>query len=128
MKDKNENNAHFKTLLRIAIVGLLIVFSIGFISSSDQSDDKQKGAHVFGYLDAKNLQPFIDNNYNWITMVPYSGQKDVDSPNLIYHRGNRLDIVRRDSIWSHQIEVAHALGFKVFLKPHIWMHNPTKGK
>ena len=128
MKRKNVKQSQFRTLLQIAIAGFLIVFSIGFISSSDQSNDKQKGAHVFGSLNATNLQPFVKNNYNWITIVPYSGQKNEDSPNLVYHRGNRLELDRRDSVWSHQIQVAYALGLKVFLKPHIWMHNPSEGK
>ena len=128
MKPKNENRSPLKTLLPIAIIGFLVAFSISFISSSDQTNDKQRGAHVFGHLNAENLQPFVENNYNWVTMVPYSGQKDEDSPNLIYHRGNELDVARRDSFWTNQIEVAHALGFKVFMKPHIWMHNPSEGK
>lgn len=128
MKAKKRNNVLFRTHLPIAIATFLILFSIAFISSSDQANDKQKGAHVFGSLNATNLQPFIKNNYNWITLVPYSGQKDADSPTLIYHRGNRLDLVRRDSIWSHQIKIAHSQGFKVFLKPHIWMHKPSEGK
>ena len=128
MKHSKVSSSLFRILLPIAITALLIVFSIAFISSSDQANDKQRGAHVFGSLNITNLQPFIKNNYNWITLVPYSGQKDVDSPTLIYHRGNRLDLVRRDSVWSHQIEVAHSQGFKVFLKPHIWIHSPSEGK
>ena len=89
---------------------------------------KQKGAHVFGRLNATNLEPFVENNFNWITMVSYAGQKDYDSPSMRYYRGDSLNAVRRDSIWKSQIDIAHAKGFKVFMKPHIWIGNPTEGK
>jgi len=128
MRFLNFRHSNLKTLFKITIVGFLVAISISFISNSYLTNEKQKGAHVFGYLNPTNLQPFVENNYNWITLVPYCGQENVDSPTLVYHRENRLDVVRRDSIWKTQIEVAHALGFKVFLKPHIWMHNPAKGK
>lgn len=128
MRFLNFCRSNLKTLFKITIVGFLVAISISFISNSYLTNEKQKGAHVFGSLNATNLQSFKENNYNWITLVPYCGQENVDSPTLVYHRGNRLDVVRRDSIWKTQIEVAHALGFKVFLKPHIWMHNPSEGK
>ena len=118
----------FKTVLQITAVVLLVVVYIGIAPNSGKVTHKQKGAHVFGRLDSISLQPFVTTNYNWITLVPFSGQNDVDSPILVYHRGNRLDLVRRDSIWRTQIATAHAMGFKVFLKPHIWIHSPAVGK
>ena len=118
----------FKTILQLTVIVLLVVISIGITPHREAPPEKQKGAHVFGRLDSINLQPFIKNKYNWITLVPFSGQNDVDSSTLVYHRRNRLDVVRRDSIWRTQIATAHAMGFKVFLKPHIWIHSPKEGK
>jgi hypothetical protein len=86
---------------------------------------KQKGAHIFGYLDSANVQPFIKNNINWITMVPYAAQKDVNTPAVVFYRGDSTENARKDSTWKSQICVAHENGFKVFLKPHIWLTDPT---
>jgi hypothetical protein len=117
-----------KTILQFTVLVLLVVICIGITSQREAPSKKQKGAHVFGHLDSINLQPFVKNNYNWITLVPFSGQNDVDSPSLVYHRRNRLESTHRDSVWRAQIVVAHAMGFKVFLKPHIWIHSPKEGK
>lgn len=87
---------------------------------------KQRGVHVFGHFDSINLQPFVRNNFEWITIVPYGAQKDFNTS--IYARGNDLRRIRRDSVRKSQIEVAHAAGFKVFLKPHIWLTEPSDGK
>jgi len=89
---------------------------------------KQKGAHIFGYLDSVNLIPFKENNINWITIVPYAAQKDIDSPEVVFYRGDSLENARKDSLWKSQIDIAHANGFKVFLKPHIWLTEPTNDK
>ncbi|MFT4666950.1 MAG: hypothetical protein ACI9XB_003918, partial [Gammaproteobacteria bacterium] len=89
--------------------------------------NKQKGAHVFGSLDSMNLQPFVQNNFNWITLVPYGDQKNHDSPTINYYRGDSLRMARRDSAWTSQIDLAHSYGFKIFLKPHIWLHDPASG-
>ena len=91
-------------------------------------DEKQKGVHVFGYLDSTNLQPLIQSNFDWITMVSYGDQKDYDSPSMNYYRGDSLQTIQRDSIWKSQINLAHSAGFKVFLKPHIWLYAPSDGK
>jgi hypothetical protein len=90
--------------------------------------NKHRGAHVFGYLNQTNLKPLQINNYNWITMVSYAGQKDFDSPSMHYYRGDSLAVIRRDSTWKSQINIAHSSGFKVFMKPHLWLDEPSKGK
>ena len=118
----------FRIISQITAVFLLVVVFIGFASNSVCTNQKQKGAHVFGPLDSINLQPFIKNNYNWITLVPFCGQNDIDSPTLVYHRGDKLDSTRKKNNWKNQITTAQAMGFKIFLKPHIWIHSPTEGK
>jgi len=89
---------------------------------------KQRGVHLFGRMDSINLKPFLENKYEWITVVPFAGQKDYNTTGVNYYRGDASNIPRRDSAWTSQIGIAHESGFKVFLKPHIWLNNNTKGK
>ena len=94
----------------------------------DAIDYKQKGAHVFGRYDSTNLRPIVENNIEWVTLVPYANMKNYDSPKVVYYRGDSLDRVRRDSMWKGQIDLAHSHGLKVFFKPHIWISNPSEGR
>lgn len=91
-------------------------------------ENKHQGVHVFGFLNGSNIQPLIDHHFNWITLVPYGAQKDIDSPKMIYYRGDSLKMARRDSMWKSQIDFVHAQGFNVFLKPHLWLDAPSNGK
>jgi hypothetical protein len=106
--------------------------SIGHNTSSinelDAKGYKQKGAHVFGRYDSTNLQPIVENNIEWVTLVPYGNMKNCYSPEVVYYHGDSLDRVRRESMWKSQIDLAHTHGLKVFLKPHIWISNPAHGK
>ena len=92
-----------------------------------KKDQKQRGVHVFGRLDSLSLKELMKNNVEWITLVPFGGQSDYDSPSVRMGRDS-LRQLRRDSSLKRNIEVAHAAGFKTFLKPHIWMSNPSDGK
>jgi len=98
-------------------------YIVSYSNGLDQLD-KQKGAHLFGDIDLINLQPFKDNNYNWMTFVVFGDQKDHDSPTMRFYRGDSLEMLRRDSVWKSEIGIAHAAGFKVFLKPHVWIYEP----
>lgn len=101
---------------------------ISFSPNSKANHRKQRGAHIFGRLDTTNLQPFIKSNIEWITLVPFAGQKDIDSPKVTYVRRDSLAMIRRDSAWKSQIDLAHSAGFKIFLKPHIWLSDNRSGK
>jgi len=92
-------------------------------------DKKQKGAHVFGRIDDSTDFQFLHrNNIEWVTLVPWASQSDYDSPSVRHHRGDSLQILRRDSSWLSRLELAHAAGFKVFVKPHVWIGAPSAGK
>lgn len=91
-------------------------------------DDKQRGVHVFGKMDSTTIQPLIKTNVEWITFVPFNNQKDYDSPATTSYERDSLQEIRRDSAWRSKIEIAHANGFKIFLKPHIWISSPSNGK
>lgn len=90
-------------------------------------NEKIRGAHVFGQLDSTNIQSLAALNLHWITLVPYGSQEDFDSPTMHYFPGDSLYNIQRDSMWRSQIGIAHAQGFKVFMKPHIWVYAPTEG-
>ena len=119
-------------ILPIGLLLLLFLFAQWYLVNKNQAstvgDTKQKGVHVFGQLDTTNLQPFLANNIEWITLVPYAAQKDIDSADVTYYRGDSLAMLRRATRWKNQIDIAHVAGFKVFLKPHIWLTAPTNGK
>lgn len=91
-------------------------------------ESKQKGMHVFGRIDSSNIKPLIQNNFNWITIVPFSSQEDYNSPSLNIRPPSKRRASRRDSAWIAQIELVQSQGFKVFLKPHVWIHDPSNGK
>jgi len=91
-------------------------------------NEKQKGAHVFGRLDSLNIQQFKENKYEWITLVAYSGQQDIDSPELRYRRGDSTALLERNARWLKEIKIVHEAGYKVFVKPHIWLRSPPDGK
>lgn len=91
-------------------------------------DEMQRGMHVFGHIDTTNIQPLIKSNIEWITFVPYADQKDYDSPEVRYYHPTRNTSQNIDSMWSESIQLAHTYGFKVFLKPHVWIYDSSNGK
>lgn len=100
----------------------------GKTQQSTKKEDKHRGVHVFGRLDSTKIQPIIQNNMEWITFVPFGDQKDYDSPIIRYHHPTRRSLNDIDTRWSKKIKLAHDFGFKVFLKPHIWIHAPSDEK
>lgn len=97
-------------------------------SETADSPSKHRGAHIFGKLDSLSLIDFSENNYDWITLVSYGVQEDFDSPVMKYYKGDSLEVLRRDSAWQSQISIVHTAGFKVCLKPHIWLTQATQNK
>jgi len=91
-------------------------------------DHKQRGAHVFGPIDSTNYHFLTQNNIEWVTLVTWGDQKAHDSPIMKHHFGDSLYIHKSDSAWLSRIELVRSLGFKVFVKPHIWINSPPDGK
>jgi len=98
------------------------------IKGNITSIEKQKGAHVFGRMDTSKFQKFKEDNLEWITLVAWGHQENHDSPTLGHHRGDSLQMVKRDSSWLSRIEIIRAAGFKVFVKPHIWLQTSYTDK
>jgi len=94
---------------------------------NDTQDNRQRGAHVFGNLDSLNVEIFKASNIEWITLVPYASQSHYRSAELNHFSGDSLALEKRNLAWKNQITVAKKAGFKVFVKPHIWLHNSPNG-
>lgn len=92
------------------------------------TDDKHKGAHVFGIKDHTDFGALAQQNLEWITLVSWGFQDDYDSPLVSHHDGDSLNILQHDSMWLCKIELVREAGFKVFFKPHLWVISPSNGK
>lgn len=121
----------------IVITGGLILFLFikwqsapisAYNEYSNSIEEKQKGAHVFGRMDSTNFQHLADNNIEWITLVTWVNQEDINSSILSHHNGDSVMIKQRNTHWVERINLAQSLGFKVFLKPHIWINTPEEGE
>ncbi len=115
----------------IYLLSLSLIFSCGLTTDKTKSttpftsNSKQKGIHLFGQIDSTNLESLHQLNFNWITLVPYGDQEDFDSPILTHERGV---VEKEDSNWVNQIAIAKSLGFKIMIKPHIWLGSPSDQK
>lgn len=135
----------FSVILPLGLVSTLFIVSqmdqshiSRFLTSNTKPNDftglhlhheaKQKGAHIFGINKNTDFTIFQKHNLEWITMVPWGYQKDIDSPNVSHHNGDSTYIKKNNQQWIEKIKLVHDSGFKVFIKPHLWITNPTEGK
>ncbi|MEL7426782.1 MAG: hypothetical protein AAFN81_27570 [Bacteroidota bacterium] len=89
---------------------------------------KHKGAHIFSVEDTIDLELLRAYNLEWATMVSWAFQDDYDSPHLGHHSGDSLKMAAYDSSWVKRIQIARSAGYKVFFKPHLWIHEASEGK
>lgn len=132
---KNTNEQRLKKLLfsvfTLGIIGIVVGCSFTVESRESKTKttiEKQKGAHVFGKVDTNSLQPFRNNNIQWISLVSWGFQEDYNSPQVEHHNGDSTAIEKHNQHWIEKINQVRAAGFKVFFKPHIWITNPSEGK
>lgn len=104
------------------------VYQADLLNGFPGTNEKQKGAHVFGIVDTTDFQPLIQSNIEWVTLVSWSFQEDYDSPIVSHHDGDSSNMLHHDTHWVRRIELVRAAGFKVFFKPHLWINNPSDGK
>lgn len=66
----------------------------------------------------ESLDPLVSLQANWVSVIPF-GFSQGNTPTVYFNTkqwwGERLDGAAK------QIEYAHAKGFKVLLKPHVWI-------
>ena len=96
--------------------------------SPSEPQPKHRGAHVFGITEESNLESLKPYNFNYLTLVAWGSQADYDSPIVGHHNGDSLMIRYNDSIWIERIKSVKSQGYKVFVKPHIWLNQQTEGK
>ena len=99
-----------------------------FFQENNTADTKQKGVHIFGRTDSIDFEPLSQTNIDWITLVSYGYQEQHDTPEVRHTRRDTSFARRRDARLIKRIEAAKAAGFKVFVKPHIWMRATPEGK
>ena len=134
-------NDYYVRYMKYGVLGMIgvlfILFQfVGCQTTNDkiqsfnfQLPEKQKGMHVFGLRGAPDYTFLEEYNLNWITIVPWGYQPDYNSP-VVNHdrRGGASERKRRDSMWVDNILNLKSQGYMVFLKPHIWIHEPSKNK
>jgi hypothetical protein len=91
---------------------------------------KQKGMHFFGRrsADGLHLTELKRNHIEWLTFVPYGWQADYDSERIGRRGVDYQSWTRRDSAYAQQISRVKENGFRVMMKPHIWMGDNESGK
>ncbi len=90
-------------------------------------DKKQRGFHVFGRAnDSLSFEILKTNNVEWLTYVPFISQEYYDKPSL-RKRSILDDSNGRLQYWKRIKQRAEAYGFKIMLKPHIWLQNRENG-
>ncbi len=90
-------------------------------------DKKQRGFHIFGWTDyLDSYEALKTNNVEWITFVPFLPQERYNTPSLNGRR-RQNDSTDRHSRWKNAIQESKSFGFKIMLKPHVWLTNTNNG-
>ena len=90
-------------------------------------DQKQRGIHFFGNpRDTLSFQALKTNNFEWITIVPFLSQENHDKPSFRVRR-RRNDSIPKHQRWRNLKKLSDTYGFKIMLKPHIWLSNTENG-
>lgn len=101
--------------------------SASCINNAVQANEKQRGAHIFGDVDTSTA--FLPkNNIEWVTLVAWVFQENCSDSIVRHHNGDSIYIQKSDSGWVSRMKLARSAGFKVFLKPHVWVSTPADGK
>lgn len=115
--------------LYISICSLFII--IAFHSKSPlpvYQGEKHRGMHFFengSSTTSQELQSLQNAGIEWITLVPYGFQEDYNS-SAIDSGAQGTDAWSEDDMQLMQtIQTAKNAGFKIFIKPHLYLNNPT---
>ena len=61
-------------------------------------------------------------------MVSWGYQDDFDSHLLTHHNNDSTYITQSNEAWIKRIKFTREAGYKVFVKPHVWLSQPSEGK
>ena len=91
------------------------------------TDKKQRGIHVFHLGDSlKDIATLKKNNFEWITLTPFIGQKEYNKPTIRTLSPDRFE--RTKERYKHIKVECDKFGIKIMLKPHVWLNNSGNGK
>ena len=144
MKKQKINTTLFSIILPIGVIIALSfiykgvasdVFMMGSTTADGDAthyelkkDEKHRGTHLFGRLDTSYFDELLETNVEGIALVPWAFQKGVHSSEVSHNSHNRAYVERYDSSWVSRIKTLRDSGFKVFLKPHLWLHETEDGE
>ncbi|MDF1699220.1 MAG: hypothetical protein P1U56_25420 [Saprospiraceae bacterium] len=133
MNNKILYRSAFSFVLPIGLLFMLFIVSqqnksLFSPTKSVTDGEKQRGGHVFSIRDSTNLKSLHQNNLEWITLVPWGFQDDVDSPIVTHQSKDSVRNRKHESNWVNKIKMVRSKGYKVFFKPHLWVQEPSDGK
>ncbi len=85
-------------------------------------DQKQRGMTVYdlGRSNRTTTEELIQNNIEWVAIVPYFYQKN-ETTAQIQNRRVSNEWTSRDSVFFKSIKHLQSKQLKIHLKPHLWM-------
>jgi hypothetical protein len=138
MKNNTNQILKFSFLIAIGLLFFIFVYPQQTINpfknsttssvNTVQIHEKQKGAHVFGNIDTGDIEFLTRNNIEWVTLVSWGFQDYCNSRDVRHHNGDSVMIQQSDSGWVSRMKLIRSAGFKIFLKPHVWISKPDSGK
>lgn len=138
MKNNNIHNFSLFVLLPVGLLFFIVVkWQPSYLPTATpknttshhlEETEKQKGAHVFGRIDSSNISIIKNNNIEWVTLVSWGFQENCGSSSIRHHNGDSADIQQHNENWLLELDFIRSKGFKIFLKPHIWISTPADGK
>ncbi|MDH3650269.1 MAG: hypothetical protein OEQ53_11335 [Saprospiraceae bacterium] len=96
----------------------------GFTKARFEDDQKIRGVHYFSPWRGEtehNLEVLVQNNVEYIVLVPYCYQESHDKPELRFRNRRRGSVERIDSTYRRLAAEALRLGLQTIIKPHVWM-------
>ncbi len=83
-------------------------------------DGKHRGVHVFGgTMTEAAIEPLLENNIEWIALVPFGWQDAYDDPNVRFTAIDGIEWTEKDTLYIDQVEAAKARGIRSIVKPHL---------
>ncbi|TDB64601.1 glycoside hydrolase family 113 [Arundinibacter roseus] len=117
-------NTFSKALLLIIVASLLASCSFRADKKFVYDGTKMKGVSFVAPRDSLSDSCYVPVrllNAEWVSLMPY-GFCEAESPNFVYGRDNQWKWWGESPKGvAHCVEMAHAKGLKVMLKPHLWI-------
>ena len=117
-------------LLAVA-VGILCLATAGAPHEGPPSVEKQRGVNWVGGrepVSEAHLRPLVEYHVGWIAQTPFGWQQSFDSTEIQLITEGRILWGETDEGLITTTRLAHKLGIKTLLKPHIWLRDRSGGK